>query len=402
MPRGLAHRLTKVEPSLTLAMNARAGELRAKGLEVFNFSVGEPDFEPPRHVLEAAKRAIDAGASKYTAVAGIAPLREAIAAKARSKYAPEEVCVSVGAKHALFNIALALFDPGDEVIIPAPYWVSYPDQVRLAEATPRIVETTVAQRFLLAPEQLAGALGAKTKAVILCSPSNPTGSAYSEAELRALLEVLRPHDCWIVLDEIYANLVYDGFHHVTAANVAPDLRDRILVVDGVAKSYAMTGWRIGWTLGPKHVISAITMIQGQSTTNATAAAQHAALAALTGPQDEVQAMRVAFQRRRDVMVGGLNALPGFQCRKPEGAFYAFADCRGLYGLEHEGRPIASDTDVAMWLLDKAHVVTVPGAGFGAPGYLRFSYATAEDRIVAALAVIRRAIEETPRLHPAPV
>jgi aspartate aminotransferase len=265
-----------------------------------------------------------------------------------------------------------------------------------------VVECGVEQRFLMSPEQLAGALGPKTKAVILCTPSNSTGSAYAEHEMRALLDVLRGHDCWIVVDEIYADLVYDGFQYVTPAVIAPDMRDRILVVDGVAKSYAMTGWRIGWTLGPKHVISAITMIQGQSTTNATAVAQYAALDALTGSQDEVHAMRDAFERRRDVMVDGLNALPGFKCRKPEGAFYAFADCRGLYGLEHEGRPIASDTDVALWLLDRAHVVTVPGSGFGAPGYLRFSYATREDRITTALDVMRGAIAQTKRVSPPPV
>lgn len=383
-------------------MNARAAELRAKGVDVHNFSVGEPDFEPPRHVLEAAKRAIDTGASKYTAVAGIAPLRQAIAATARTKYTSDEVCVSVGGKHALFNLALALFGPGDEVIIPSPYWVSYPDQVRLAEATPHIVETTVDDRFLMSPDQLARALGPKTKAVILCSPSNPTGSAYAEPELRALLDVLRGHDCWIIADEIYASLVYDDFRHVTPAAIAPDLSDRILVVDGVAKKYAMTGWRIGWTLGPRQVIAAITTIQGQSTSNATTVAQYAALAALTGPQDEVQAMRTAFRRRRNVMVDGLNALPGLHCRKPEGAFYAFADCRGLYGLEHDGRPIASDTDVALWLLDRAQVVTVPGSGFGAPGYLRFSYATSEEQITTALDVMGRAIAQAKRIADAPM
>ncbi|HEY2366354.1 MAG TPA: aminotransferase class I/II-fold pyridoxal phosphate-dependent enzyme, partial [Polyangiaceae bacterium] len=248
----------------------------------------------------------------------------------------------------------------------------------------------------IAPERLAKALTPKTKAVLLCTPSNPTGAAYAEANLRALADVLRKHDCWIIVDEIYAELVYDGFKHVSMAHIAPDLAARTIVIDGVSKTYAMTGWRIGWTIAPKEVVQAIDLVQGQSTTNATAIAQHAAVAALTGPQNTVEDMRKKFERRRDVMVAGLNEVPGVRCRKPEGAFYAFADCRGMYGIMHGGKPIASDDEVAFFLLDEAHVAAVPGGAFGAPGYVRFSYATSEERIEAGLESMRRAISNARR------
>jgi aspartate aminotransferase len=397
VPRKFAQRLSAVAPSVTLAMNARAQELRAKGLDVFAFGVGEPDFEPPKHVLEAAKRAIDAGCSKYTAVTGMPTLKAAICeSTARTRGhapTPDQVCVAVGAKHALFNIALALYEPGDEVVIPAPDWVSYPEQVKMFGATPVIAETHEAAGFRLTPGDLERALSPRTKAVILCTPSNPTGTAYSEDEMRGLLAVLKKHDCWLVVDEIYADLVYDGFQHVSALKIAPDMADRIIVVDGVSKSYAMTGWRIGWTIAPREISKAIDVVQSQSTTNAAAVAQHAALAALTGPTDELQAMRATFQKRRDAMVNGLNAIPGVSCRMPEGAFYAFADCSGLYGIQWNGRAIATDEDVAFWLLDKAHVAAVPGSGFGAPGYVRFSYATSEDRIRAGLGAIRAIVNK---------
>lgn len=376
-------------------MNARAAELRSKGVDVFAFGVGEPDFEPPSFVLEAAKRAIDLGASKYTAVSGIMPLRQAICARtARVRGytpTPDQVCVSVGAKHALFNLALALFDPGDEIIIPAPYWVSYPEQARMMGAIPVIVETHEAEAWRLSPEMLRAAITPKTKAIVLCTPCNPTGIAYDEAAMRGLLEVVRESDAWLIVDEIYGELVYDGLHHHSPLALAPDLADRVVTVDGLAKSYAMTGWRIGWSIAPAHLTKAIDTVQGQSTTNATAVAQHAAVAALNGPQDEVLAMRRAFEKRRDVMLGGLNSLPGVSCRKPEGAFYAFANVRGLYGLSHGGKAIESDEEVCGFLLDRAHVASVPGSGFGAPGYVRFSYATSEERIRAGIESIRSAI-----------
>ncbi len=385
-----------VAPSITLAMNSKALELKAKGVDVFAFGVGEPDFEPPAAVLEAAKRAIDAGCSKYTAVTGIPALKEAICEfteKTRGwKPAPQNVCVSVGAKHTLFNLAVALYEPGDEVIIPKPYWVSYPEQVRLVGATPVLVDTREEHGWKLSPDALRRALTPRTKAIVLCSPSNPTGIAYTEGETRALVDAIRDHDCWLIVDEIYAELVYDGLRFVSAAKLAADLRDRIIVVDGVSKTFAMTGWRIGWALAPAPVIKALDVVQGQSTTNPTAVAQHAAVAALKGSLDDFAKIRATFQKRRDVMVAGLNSVPGIKCRKPEGAFYAFADCRGLLGLDWNGKPLATDEDIAYWLLEKAHVAAVPGGGFGAPGYVRFSYAASEERIAAGIAAIRRAVE----------
>ncbi len=376
-------------------MNARAAELRSKGLDIFAFGVGEPDFEPPAHVLAAAKAAIDTGASKYTAVTGIAPLKKAICdASARSRgFAPkpEQVTVTVGAKHALFNLAIALYEPGDEVIIPKPFWVSYPEQVRMMGAEPVLVDTDEANGWRLTPEALEKAITPKTKAVILCTPSNPSGAAYPEADMRALLDVLRKHHIWLIVDEIYAELVYDGFKHVSAAELAPDMLDRIVVVDGVSKTYAMTGWRIGWSIAPVALAKVLDVVQGQSTTNATSVAQHAALAALTGPQDAIAAIRERFDGRRKAMVAGLNAIPGIQCRMPEGAFYAFADCRGLLGKKHGDKVLATDEDLAFFFLEAAHCATVPGGAFGAPGYVRFSYALAEERIAAGLASIARAV-----------
>lgn len=379
-------------------MAARAAKLREQGHRVFAFGVGEPDFETPAYIREAAKQAIDRGASHYTAVTGTPELKRAICkAVARDRgWEPtvEQITVSCGAKHALFNLAMALYEPGDEVIIPAPYWVSYPEQVRLAGATPIIVPTREEDGWQLTKDALANALTPRTKAIILCTPSNPTGSAYSRERLLELASVLASADCWIVLDEIYAELVYDGFEHQSLAALAPELRDRIIVVDGVSKAYAMTGWRIGWSIAPKTVAKALDVVQGQSTTNATAVAQAAAVAALEGPRDEVRAMRDIFEQRRNRMVEGLRAIPGLSCRMPEGAFYAFADVRGLFGKQPQGRePLATDEDVAFWLLDEAHVAGVPGTPFGAPGYIRFSYASSVETIDAGIAAIRQAVEK---------
>ena len=404
MPHSLASRLDVVQPSVTLAMNARAAELRATGADVFAFGVGEPDFEPPALVLEAAKKALDGSVSKYTAVTGIPALKQAICARTTAVRGwtpkPSQVTVAIGAKHALFNLALALYEKGDEVIIPAPYWVSYPEQVKLVGAEPVVVQTDEASGFKMSPEAFAKAFTPRTKAVVLCTPSNPTGSAYTESELRALLDVWKKTDSWLIVDEIYADLVYDGFKQVSAASILSgdaDAMERLVIIDGVSKTYAMTGWRIGWSIAPNRLAKALDMIQGQSTTNATAIAQHAAVAALTGPQETVETMRLAFEKRRTAMVEGLRSIPGVTCRMPEGAFYAFADCRALYGLEYNGKAIASDEDVAFFLLEKAHVAAVPGGAFGAPGYVRFSYATSEERIQNGIAAIKRAIDGAKRL-----
>ena len=407
MPHSLASRLDVVQPSVTLAMNARAAELRATGADVFAFGVGEPDFEPPALVLEAAKKALDGSVSKYTAVTGIPALKQAICARTTAVRGwtpkPSQVTVAIGAKHALFNLALALYEKGDEVIIPAPYWVSYPEQVKLVGAEPVVVQTDEASGFKMSPEAFAKAFTPRTKAAVLCTPSNPTGSAYTESELRALLDVWKKTDSWLIVDEIYADLVYDGFKQVSAASILSsdprdaDAMERLVIIDGVSKTYAMTGWRIGWSIAPNRLAKALDMIQGQSTTNATAIAQHAAVAALTGPQETVETMRLAFEKRRTAMVEGLRSIPGVKCRMPEGAFYAFADCRALYGLEYNGKAIASDEDVAFFLLEKAHVAAVPGGAFGAPGYVRFSYATSEERIQNGIAAIKRAIDGAKRL-----
>ena len=382
-------------------MNQRAAEKRAQGVDVYAFGVGEPDFEPPTFVFDAAKKAMETkpGVSKYTAVTGLPTLKQAICARTAEVRGwtpkPSQVTVAVGAKHALFNLAMALYEPGDEVVIPAPYWVSYPEQVKLAGATPVHVATTEASGFKMDPDAFAKSLSPKTKAVILCTPSNPTGSAYTESELKALIDVWKnKSDSYLIVDEIYADLVYDGFKHVSAAKIAPDALDRIVVIDGVSKTYAMTGWRIGWSIAPEKLAKAMDTIQGQSTTNATAVAQHAAMAAITGPQDEVIKMREAFQKRRDVMVAELSSIPGVKCRTPEGAFYAFADFSALYGLPYKGKTTQNDEDVAFWMLDEANVAAVPGGAFGAPGYIRFSYATNEERIRGGIAAIKQALERS--------
>jgi aspartate aminotransferase len=378
-------------------MGARAAKLRAEGHKVFPFSVGEPDFDTPELIRSAAKAALDAGATRYTAVSGTAELKSAICAATERdrgyRPSPSEIVVSSGAKHALFNVALALYEPGDEVIVPAPFWVSYPEQVRLVGATPVIVPTREEDGFRLTAEALRAALTPRTKAVILCTPSNPTGAGYSEEALRPLLEVLRQHDCWIVVDEIYAELIYDDFRHASIPAIAEDLRARTIIVDGVSKTYAMTGWRIGWTIAPAALSKALDLVQGQSTTNAAAVSQAAAVAALAGPRDELHAMRAAFARRRTRMVHGLRTLPGVTCRMPEGAFYAFANVTALLGAVAGGKRLDTDLALAEWLLDEAHVATVPGSAFGAPGYLRLSYACSEDDIDAGIRTMHKALAQ---------
>jgi aspartate aminotransferase len=350
-------------------MAARAAKLREAGHRIFAFGVGEPDFETPQAIREAAKKAIDRGASHYTAVTGTPALKKAICAATERDRGwtpkPEQVVVSCGVKHALFNLALALFDPGDEVIIPSPYWVSYPEQVRLAGATPVIVPTREEDAWLLTGDSLAAAITPKTRAIILCTPSNPTGSAYPRERVVQLGEALKKSaDALLIVDEIYGELVYSGFKHYSPALVLPELRDRI--------------------------------IQGQSTTNPAAVSQEAAIAALSAPRDDFMKMHAAFEQRRNRMVEGLRTLPGVKCRMPDGAFYALADVRGLYGLKVGDKELKSDEDIAYWLLDSAHAAAVAGTPFGAPGYLRFSYACSKETIDEGLASIGRAIESARR------
>ncbi len=392
----LASRLAAVKPSATMAIAQRARELRAQGVDVLSFSVGEPDFPTPEHICDAARKAIADGAFRYTAVRGIPELREAICVDSAARrggiaHSPDEVVVSVGAKHSLFNLALALFEQGDQVIVPAPYWVSYPEQVRLAGAEPVVVPATMAQGFRLTPEALEAAVTKRTKGIILCSPSNPTGAAYGRAELRALADVAARHDFWIIADEIYGRLVYGGFEQHSILEVAPELRERIIVVDGVSKTFAMTGWRIGWMLAPKAVAKACDTIQGQSTSNPAAISQHAAIAALEGPQEPVEQMRRAFEERRAILVEGLRAIDGFECSMPEGAFYAFPSVHGLVGRRAQGSVLEDDVAVARFLLEQGRVAVVPGTPFGAPGHVRISYAASADTIREGLRRITEAV-----------
>jgi aspartate aminotransferase len=397
MPLNYAARTAAVAPSATLAMAAQAAKMTAQGIKVFPFSVGEPDFPTPEHVRNAAKLALDHGATRYTPVGGTADLKKAICeATQRDRghvVTPDRVVVSCGAKHVLFNLAAALYEPGDEVLIPAPYWVSYPEQVRMMGATAITLETSEADGFRLRPETLAAAVTPRTKALILCTPSNPTGSAYDKASLEALAEVLLKGDYYVIVDEIYADLVYDGFEHHSLGKLLPELGDRLIIVDGVSKSYAMTGWRIGWSLSSPKLAQQLTTLQGQSTTNPAAVAQAAAVAALNGPRGSVVAMREAFERRRKLMVDGLNTIPGISCRTPEGAFYAFANVGGLIGKSFAGKPLANDQQVAEFFLTEAHAATVAGTPFGAPGFVRLSYACSDADILEGLEAIRGAVRQ---------
>jgi aspartate aminotransferase len=397
----LASRLLALKPSATASFHQKVVDLRSRGVEVLGFGVGEPDFDTPAHIVEAAKRALDEGATRYTSVRGIAPLRAAIARDSALRrggieHSEAEIVVSVGAKHSLFNLCFALLGPGDEAIVPTPCWVSYPEQCQLAGAEAVLVETGAEEGFKLTPERLRAAITPRTRALFLCTPSNPTGAAYSRSELAALAEVMRGHSFWIVIDEIYAALVYGGFEQRSLLEVAPDLRDRIVIVDGVSKRFAMTGFRIGWLLAPRQVADACDTLQGQTTTSPATVTQHAALAALTGTLEPVEQMRQAFGRRRDLVLEGLRALPGVRCRPPEGAFYVFMDVRDQLGRTVGGRSLHDDVALAEWLLDEARVALVPGSAFCAPGYLRLSYAASEHDLREGLARISKLFTSTVR------
>jgi aspartate aminotransferase len=386
----ISERAKKVKPSPTLAMDAKAKEMKARGIDVINFGVGEPDFDTPENIKEAAIKAIREGFTKYTPAGGILPLKEAIAAKLKSDnglgYATDEIIVSCGAKHSLYNIAQALYGPGDEVIIPAPYWVSYPDQVLLNDAEPVIVETSEEDSFMLGAEALDKAITPRTKALILNYPSNPTGLAYDRKALEGIAEVAVKHGIYVVSDEIYEKLLYDGAEHVSIASLGKEIKERTLVVNGLSKSHAMTGWRIGYAAGPKEVISAMAKIQSQSTSNPTSIAQKASVEALTGPQDFLKEMLAAFDERRKFLVDELNSMPGVSCLAPRGAFYAFPNTSGLYGGK-----LKSSSDLALYLLEEANVALVPGDAFGNDNHVRISYATSLDDIKRAVERIKEVL-----------
>lgn len=389
----LSNRLNRLAPSQTLAMSQKSGEMKAQGIDVINMSVGEPDFNTPDHIKEAAKKAVDENFSRYSPVPGYMDLRKAIVAKLKNEnnldYATSEILVSSGAKQSVCNTVMALVNDGEEVIIPAPYWVSYPQMVKLAGGTPVIVNAGFEQNFKMTPEQLEAAITPKTRMLILCSPSNPTGSVYTKDELEALAEVIKRHDDLFVLaDEIYEHINYVGKHESIAQ--FPGMKERTIIVNGVSKAYAMTGWRIGFIAAPEWIVKGCNKLQGQYTSGPCSVSQKAAEAAYTTSQECVETMRKAFERRRDLIVELAKEIPGLEVNCPQGAFYLFPKCSGFYGKSYEDKTINNSTDLAMFLLEEGHVATVGGDAFGDPECFRMSYATSDDNIREAM----RRIKET--------
>lgn len=387
----LANRLQAIKPSPTLALNSKAKALAAQGVDVVGLAAGEPDFDTPEYIKQAAVEALRAGFTKYTATAGIPELRAAICEKFQRdnqlSYTPDQVVVTAGGKHALFNLFLALLNEGDEVIIFAPYWVSYPEMVLLAGGKPVILETREEDGFAPDPEALRRALTPRTRAIVINSPSNPSGAVLSREALEGIADAVRGHDCLIVSDDMYEKLLYEG-RFLNIANVAPDLFPRLVVTNGMSKAYAMTGWRLGYAAGPKPLIAAMQMIQDQSTSNAASIVQKAGVAALKGPEDTLRAMVEEYRARRDLFVEGLNAIPGLRCRKPEGAFYVLPNVKQLLGRTYKGRRLEDSVQLSEVLLDDFRVAAVPGAPFGAEGYIRMSFVTSREVLQKGLARLR--------------
>lgn len=392
----IASRLSLIKPSPTLAVTNMAAELKAQGRDIIGLGAGEPDFDTPDNIKAAAKAAIDRGETKYTAVNGTLALRKAICAKFKREngldYTPEQVTVGCGGKQVIYNALMATVDPGDEIIIPAPYWVSYLDIALLAEGKPVVVEGREEHDFKLQAADLEAAITPKTKWLIMNSPSNPTGAAYSWDEMKALTDVLLRHpQVWIMSDDMYEHLVYDGFQFCTPAQVEPTLYDRTLTMNGVSKSYAMTGWRVGYAAGPKPLIDAIAKIQSQSTTHTSSVSQAASIEALNGPQDFITERAAVFKQRRDLVVSMLNDIPGITCKTPEGAFYVYPSCAGLIGKKRpDGKVIEKDSDFVTWLLEDQGVACVQGEAFGLSPYFRISYATSTEALKEACLRIGKA------------
>ncbi len=391
----LSGRVRQLNPSPTLAITAKTISMRAQGVDVVSFGAGEPDFDTPDHIKKAAIQAIDGGFTKYTPVGGIDELKDAIIEKFRKdnelSYERSQILVSSGGKHAIYNLAQALFEPGDEVIIPAPFWVSYPSIVELAGATPVIIETSEAGGFRIAPDSLREAITPRTKALILNSPSNPTGAAYATKELEDLAEIVLDKGIYVISDEIYEKIVFDGFRFTSIASLGPEIKDRTIIVHGVSKTYAMTGWRIGFTAGPAELIKAMASVQSQSTSNPTSIAQKAAVAALTGPQEAVKEMVSVFQERRNLIVSRLNAILGIPCFEPQGAFYVFPNFSSWFGRTYEAQTLSNSVELADYFLTTSHVALVPGLSFGAEGYERLSFATSTENIQKGLDRIEEAL-----------
>ncbi|MEK6563164.1 MAG: pyridoxal phosphate-dependent aminotransferase [Candidatus Binatota bacterium] len=393
----VSERSKLVKPSVTLALAAKAQAMRAQGVDLVNFTAGEPDFDTPQRIKDAAVQALKKGMTKYTDVRGIEPLREAVAKKYLKEfalqYSKDEVLVSCGGKHALYNIFQATIDPGDEVIIPSPYWVSYSDMVLLAGGVPKLIPATEANGFRITPKELKGAMTSRTRAFVFNSPSNPTGAAYGFEEIQGLCRILEQHNCLILSDDIYEKIVYDGFRFHSIVSVSPSLRERTIIFNSLSKTYAMTGWRIGYALGPAAVISAAAKIQSQSTSNPTSFAQVAAIEALAGPQDEVQQMVGEFQKRRDLIVKRLKGMPGISCFNPQGAFYVFPNVGSLLGKKAGEFKLASAGDFAEYLLQESRVLAVPGEDFGSTENIRISYATSLEEIEKGCERIETAIRK---------
>lgn len=390
-----AGRISLIKPSPTLTIQAKANALKAAGRDIIAFGAGEPDFDTPQNIKDAAIRAIEAGFTKYTPVGGIDELKDAVIAKLRRDngltYKRSEVVISCGAKHALFNIAQVLFEEEDEVLIPSPYWVSYTDIVYLSGAKPVVIKTKAGDGFKLLPSQLEASVTPRTRAIIISYPSNPAGVTYTLEELEALAEVILKKGIMIISDDIYEKIIYDGRPFHTLASLGEELKRISFVVNGVSKTYSMTGWRIGYTAGSEEIIAAMTKYQSQNTSNPTSIAQKAAVEALNGPQEGVAVMAQEFQRRRDVIVAGLNAIPGVTCLKPLGAFYVFPDVSSYYGRSFGGKQIAGSAEMATYLLDEANVALVPGGDFGHDDHIRISYATSMEQIKKGVERIREAL-----------
>ena len=380
----LSDRINKVKPSATMTITAKANSLRSQGIDILSFSAGEPDFDTPENAKKSAVKAIESGFTKYTAVGGINQLKDAIAASLKKdhglEYSRDEIVVSCGAKHSIYNITQVLFEQGDEVIIPAPYWVSYPDQVRLAEATPVIIDTNERDSFKITPRDLENSITEHTKAVILNYPSNPTGTTYSRAELEQLVKIALDCDLTIISDEIYEKIIYGEAEHVSVCSLGEKARKSTILVNGVSKSYAMTGWRIGYAAGKKEVISAMGKLQGQATSNPSSISQMAALEALSGPQDLLEKRAREFERRKKFIVKRLNEIPGFSCFDPMGAFYVFPSISGFIDKVHGERKIDGSVSFTEFLLEEAKVAVVPGVAFGKEDHIRISYATSMENI----------------------
>jgi aspartate aminotransferase len=392
----IASRLNRIKPSATMAVTGRAQELKASGVDVIGLGAGEPDFDTPENAKEAAIAAMKAGQTKYTQVPGTIELREAICAKFKREngldYSPAQIQVASGGKQSIYNAVMATVEEGDEVIIPAPYWVSYPDIVLLAEGTPVIIPASQENGFKITADQLEAAITPKTKWLLLNSPSNPTGAAYTKDELKALTDVLLRHEhVYIMTDDIYEHIIYDDFEFSTPAQVEPKLYDRTLTLNGVSKAYAMTGWRVGYAAGPEEIIKAMNKVQSQSTSHAASISQAAALEALNGPQDFIPKNNAIFKERRDLVVSMLNQANGLECLTPEGAFYVYPSCAGMIGkTTPDGKVLESDLDVATYLLEAEGVAVVFGEAFGLSPYFRVSYATATDVLIEACERIQRA------------